>query len=51
MTLSASKCSPPSSILNLLTVKLTLEKHLLEKADVTGMQRYFKVASNGEVEN
>ena len=43
MTLSASKCSPLSSILNLLTVKPALEKHLLEEADGAGMQRLLQI--------
>ena len=41
-------------ICNSLTVKPALEKHLLQEADVAGMQRYSilkQVASNGEVEN
>ena len=52
MTLSDSKCSPLSCVLNLLTVKPALEKHHLEEADVAGLQMYLKqVASNEEVEN
>ena len=43
MTLSASKCSPLSSILNSLTVKPALEKHLLEEADGAGMQRLLQI--------
>ena len=39
MTLSASKCSPLGCILNSLTVKPALEKHLSEEADGAGMQR------------
>ena len=44
MTLSASKCSPRSCILNLLTVKPALKKHLLEEADGAGMQRLLQIA-------
>ena len=52
MTLSASKYLPLSCVLNSLTVKPALEKHLLEEADATGMQTYLKqVASSEEVTN
>ena len=44
MTLSASKCSPLSRVLNSLTVKPALEKHLSEEADVAEMQRYFEAS-------
>ena len=44
MTLRASRCSPVSCILNLLTVKPAVEKHLLEEADVAGMQKYFEAS-------
>ena len=44
MTLSATKSSPLSCALNLLTVKPALEKHLLEEADVAEMQRYFEAS-------
>ena len=43
MTLSASKCSPLGCILNLLTVKPALEKHLSEEADGAGMQRLLQI--------
>ena len=43
MTLSASKCSPLSCILNSLTVKSALEKHLLEEADSAEMQRLLQI--------
>ena len=39
MTLSASKCSPLICILNSLTVKPALEKHLPDEADGAGMQK------------
>ena len=52
MTLSACKSSPLSCVLNLLTIKPALEKHLSEEADVSEMQNILKqVASNLEVEN
>ena len=45
MTLSASKCSPltGSCILNSLTVKPALEKHLSEEADGAEMQRLLQI--------
>ena len=43
MTLSASKCSPLSCILNSLTVKAALEKHLSEEADGARMQRLLEI--------
>ena len=43
MTLSASKCSPRSCILNSLTVKPTLEKHLSEEVDGAGMQTLLQI--------
>ena len=43
MTLSVSKCSPRSCILNSLTVKPALEKHLSEEADGAGMQRLLQI--------
>ena len=43
MTLSASKCSPLSCILNSLTVKPALEKHLSEKADGAQMQKLLQI--------
>ena len=43
MTLSASKCSPLSCILNLLTVKPALEKYLSEEADGARMQRVLQI--------
>ena len=43
ITLSASNCSPLRCILNLLTVKPALEKHLLEEADGAGMQRLLQI--------
>ena len=43
MTLSASKCSPLSCILNSLTVKSALEKHLSEEADGAGMKRLLQI--------
>ena len=43
MTLSASKCSPLGCILNSLTVKPALEKHLSEEADGAGMQRLLQI--------
>ena len=49
-TLSASKCSMLSGVLNSLIVKLAQEKHFLEKADVAG-GILKEVASNREVEN
>ena len=49
MTLSASKRSPLSCVLNSLTVKPALEKHVSEEADV---QRSFEASClKGEVEN
>ena len=39
MTLSVSKCSQFSCILNSLTVKPALEKHISEEDDGAGMQR------------
>ena len=42
MALNAFKCSPLSCILNSLTVKPALEKHLSEEADVAELQRYFE---------
>ena len=43
MTLSASKCSPLSCILNSFTVKPAQEKHLWEEADGAGMQRLLQI--------
>ena len=43
MTLSASKYSPLSCILNSLTVKPALDKHLSEKADGAEMQRLLQI--------
>ena len=43
MTLSASKCLPLSCILNSLTVKPALEKHLSEEADGAGMQKLLQI--------
>ena len=43
MILSASKCSPLSYILNSLTVKPALEKHLSEEADGAEMQRLLQL--------
>ena len=43
MTLSAFKCSPLSCILNSLTVKSALEKHLSKEADGAEMQRLFQI--------
>ena len=43
MTLSASKYSPLSCILNLLTVKLALKKYLSEEADGAEMQRLLQI--------
>ena len=43
MTLSASKCSPLSCILNSLAVKPALEKHFSEEADGAGMQRLLRI--------
>ena len=43
MTLSASKCSPLICILNSLTVKPALEKHLSEEADDAGMQNLLQI--------
>ena len=45
MTLSASKCSLFSCILNLLPVKPALEKHLSEEADGAGMQRLLQIGN------
>ena len=43
MTLSAFKCSPLTCILNSLTVKSALEKHLSEEADGAEMQRLLQI--------
>ena len=43
MTLSASKCSPLSCVLNSLTVKPALEKHLSKEADGAEMQRLLQI--------
>ena len=43
MTLSASKCSPLSCILNSLTVKPALEKHLSEVANGAEIQRLLQI--------
>ena len=43
MTLSASKRSPLGRILNSLTVKPALEKHLSEEADGARMQRLLQI--------
>ena len=43
MTLSASKCSRLSCILNSLTVKSALEKHVLEEANGAEMQRLLQI--------
>ena len=45
MILSASKCSPLSCILNSLTVKPALAKHLSEEADGAGMQRLLQIGN------
>ena len=44
MTLSAAKCLPRSCVLNWLTVKSALEKHLSQELDVAEMQRYFEAS-------
>ena len=43
MTLSSSKCLPLKCILNSLTVKPALEKHLSEEADGAEMQRLLQI--------
>ena len=43
MTLSASQCSPLSCILNSLTVKPALEKHLSEEAEGAEMQKLLQI--------
>ena len=43
MTLSAFKCPPLSCILNSLSVKPALEKHLSEEADGAEMQRLLQL--------
>ena len=43
MTLSASKYLPQRCILNSLTVKPALEKHLSEEPDGAGMQRLLQI--------
>ena len=50
MTLSASKCSPLSCVLNSLTVKLALEKRLSEKLMLQECKSILKqLASNGNL--
>ena len=44
MALSVSKSLPLSYILNSVTVKPALEKHVSEEADVAEMQRYFEAS-------
>ena len=43
MTMSASKCSPLSCILNSLTVKPALENHLSEEVDGAEIQRLLQI--------
>ena len=43
MTLSAFECSPLTCILNSLTVKSALEKHLSEEADGAEMQKLLQI--------